>query len=292
MRKAKLLLILILTVHGLYGQDSVRISPYMNFQYFRNNGDSSYLKATLTYVKNRVERPLPGQTISFLGPAGEKIRDAETDSKGIAVCALVRDDLKADPDGLWQFGISYTGNDTVEAISSELSIRNASLSLECLEADSIRTVKVSVEKTEKGKMIPAAGETITVYAKRMFSLLPIGEITLDDAGSGTVDFPGDLPGDINGNVVLIAKFEDHPEFGNLERREIKQWGIPFIATDHTSRRALWTKTAPKWMIYTLTILLTGVWGHYLFTIISLVRIRLSSRKKELVEDDEINFDKE
>jgi hypothetical protein len=128
-------------------------------------------------------------------------------------------------------------------------------------------------------MVPASGEAITVYVKRMFNPLPVGEITLDENGNGSIEFPKDIPGDLEGNIIIISKFDDHPEFGNVERRMKMQWGIPFIAQDHSSRRALWTKTAPKWMIYTLSILLAGVWGHYLFTFISLVRIKLSARKK-------------
>lgn len=283
MKKTTIIFFLALIAHALSAQDTARISPYMNFQYFRNNGDSSYLKTTLTYVRNRVEKPLPGQTISFFSAAGEKLQDVVTNSKGIAVCDVLRDNLKTGPDGMWQFTASFDGNDTIDASSSDLAIRNASLTMECSEADSVRTVTVQVEKSDKGKMVPAAGEILTVYAKRMFSLLPVGEITLDDNGSGSVQFPDDLPGDKSGNVLLIARFEDHPEFGNLERKELKQWGVPFIATDHTSRRALWTKTAPKWMIYTLTILLAGVWGHYLFTIISLVRIKLSSKNNKVQE---------
>lgn len=283
MRKATIIFVLALIVNSLSAQDSARISPYLTFQYFRNNGDSSYLKTTLTYVKNRVERPLPGQIITFFTANGEKLREVTANSKGIAICDLQRENLKAGPDGMWQFTASFDGNDTIESSSADLTIRDASLSMECSEADSVKTITVLVEKVDNGNMVPAAGEVLTVYAKRMFSLLPIGEITLDDNGSGSVEFPGDLPGDLTGNVTIISKFEDHPEFGNLERREIKQWGVPFIATDHTSRRALWTKTAPKWMIYTLSILLAGVWGHYLFTIISLVRIKLSSGKANVQE---------
>lgn len=133
---------------------------------------------------------------------------------------------------------------------------------------------------EKGKMVPAAGEILTVYVPRMFSLLPLGEVTLDDNGSGSLAFPADLPGDKDGNVTIIARFDEHPEFGTIEKSRQLKWGVPLTPSAHQSRRALWTKTAPKWMIYTLSVLLTGVWGHYLFTIISLIRIRIDTKKKK------------
>ncbi len=285
MRKAILLSVLILALTAVNAQDTARvmISPYMNFQYFRNNGDSSYLKATLTYVTNRVEKPLSDQKLTFYTLNGEKLKEASTNSKGVVTCELMRESLKTDADGLWQFTASFDGNDTIEASSSDLIIKDAALTMECAEADSVKTVSIHLEKSGNGKMTPASGEMITVYVNRMFSPLPIGEITLDDEGNGSVEFPADLPGDIDGNLIIISKFVDHPEFGNIERQEVMKWGVPFIATDHTSRRALWTKTAPKWMIYTLSVLLAGVWGHYLFAFISLVHIRLNARKNKGVE---------
>jgi len=285
MRKAFLLFILALAIPAVYAQDTakVMISPYMNFQYFRNTGDSSYLKVTLTYVTNRVEKPLADHKLSFYTLNGEKLKEASTNSRGVVICDLIRDRLKTGADGLWQFTATFDGNDTIEAVSSELMIKDAALAMECTEADSLKTVSLHVEKSENGTMVPASDEMLTVYVNRMFRPLPVGEVTLDENGNGSVEFPNDLPGDLEGNLTIISRFEDHPEFGNIERREVMKWGVPFIATDHTSRRALWTKTAPKWMIYTLTILLAGVWGHYIFAFISLVRIKLNARKNEIDE---------
>ncbi len=119
----------------------------------------------------------------------------------------------------------------------------------------------------------------------MFSLLPIGEITLDDAGTGSVEFPADLPGDKAGNITIIAKIEDHPDYGFLEKRETVKWGTISDYSSPAGHRALWTKIAPRWMIYTLSVLLTGVWGHYLFAIISLIRIKRNARKEKKSEPE-------
>jgi hypothetical protein len=55
-----------------------------------------------------------------------------------------------------------------------------------------------------------------------------------------------------------------------------------MPTDYSvpvTHRALWTKIAPRWMIYSLSVLLAGVWGHYLFAVISLIRIKIDARRK-------------
>jgi hypothetical protein len=85
---------------------------------------------------------------------------------------------------------------------------------------------------------------------------------------------------MEGNLTIISKFEEHPVYGNVEVKAIKKWGVPASNSVPVAHRALWTKTAPRWMIITLSILLTGVWGHYLFAIISLIRIKRESKKQK------------
>jgi len=282
--KSFLLFQLFITASGsTFSQESAKISPYISLQYFKDNDDNSFLKTTLSYSKNRMELPLPVMKITFSsGIANKKIlAEILTDSKGIASFKLEnKSGISLDENGMWPFSCTYEGNDTIDAITSELLIRDASLKMELTEIDSIKTIALHAEKLENGKMIPVSGELLTVYVPRMFSLLPVGEATLDEMGNASIEFPSDLPGDSVGNISIIAKFEEHPEFGNIEKRTSLKWGVPPAIQDHSSHRALWTKTAPKWMIYTLSILLTGVWGHYLFALISIIRIRIDAKRKE------------
>ncbi len=260
-----------------------KITPYIQFQYFKDNDDNSILKTTLTYSKNRMELPLAGMAIKFYAGVGKKVKLAEivTDNKGIAVCHLKPEsDLLMNDKGLWPFSTEFGGNDTIEPINSELSIRDVSLNMTLTEIDSIKTIVIGAKKKENGKEVPVSGETVTLYVPRMFSLLPIGEAKLDETGSASVEFPATLPGDKDGNITIIGKFEDNAEFGNVEKRTTLKWGVPASYSIPAGHRALWTKTAPKWMIYTLSILLSGVWGHYLFAIISLIRIKRNNRKEK------------
>ena len=118
-----------------------------------------------------------------------------------------------------------------------------------------------------------------IYVPRMFSLLPVGEAYLDDNGDASVEFPSDLPGDKEGNLEIIAKFEDHPDYGTVEKSANEPWGVPTFYTAPPLHRALWTHMPPTWMIVTLLILLTGVWTHYMYAIISLYLIRRDARKQ-------------
>jgi len=266
----------------LHSQGTNKISPYVQLQYFKNTDDQRILQASLTFSRNRMELPIPGMEISFFSGKDKKelITTALTDANGIAKINLGADArLSIDKDGTWIFGSVFKGNDTIDAGTSEISIKDVKLDMILSQVDSIKTITVHAFVKEGGKDKPVSGEVVTVYVPRMFSLLPIVELTLDEQGTATGEFPSDLPGDKEGNVIIIAKFLENPAFGNVEKRETLKWGLPTEYVGPTSHRALWTKVAPRWMIYTLTVLLIGVWGHYLFAIISLIRIKIDANRK-------------
>jgi hypothetical protein len=284
LKKFILISLLLISSVNLFCQESEKISPSVSLQFIRNTDDSCMLKATLTYSKNRMANPVPGAAITLYAGNGRSLKEIKTDTKGTAVLALGKQDMVYDNSGMWPFSASFAGNDSIEAGSANISIRDAALTMTFDEVDSVKKVNLHAVKYDNGKMVPAAGEMLTVYVPRMFSLLPLGDATFDEEGNASIDFPPDLPGDKDGNITIIAKFEDHPEFGNIEKTAVMKWGVPPVPSAHLSHRALWTKTAPRWMIYTLTILLTGVWGHYMFALISLVRIKRDANKHKPVDE--------
>lgn len=278
--------LLILFSVPAFSQEKTMISPVLQLQYFKNTDDQRILRTSLTYSKNRMELPLPGMEISFYKGSGNKelIATVVTDNKGIARLELGNDlKLPIDRDGIWAFSSEYKGNDTIEAGKSEITVKDVRLEMALTEADSIKTITINAFIKENGKEKPVAGEIVKIYVPRMFSLLPIGEVTLDETGAATLEFPSDLPGDSLGILTVITKFEENQTFGNVEKQSMLKWGVPTVYAEPKFHRALWTKTAPKWMIYTLSILLVGVWGHYLFAIISLIRIRIEAKRQAAKE---------
>jgi hypothetical protein len=269
----------------LSGQD--KISPYIQVKYLKDTDNKRSLQTALTYSRNRMELPLPGMKITFYTGTDKRkmLETAITNDKGIADIQLNDENaLSAEKNGSWTFSSEFAGNDTIQAGSSEISITDVNLRMTLSEADSVKTISLSAGKVSRGVESPVGGEKVMIYVPRMFSLLPLGEVTLDDSGSGTIEFPSDLPGDKEGNVTIIARFEENPTFGNVERRETLKWGLPSEYSVPSTHRALWTKGAPKWMIYTLSVLLTGVWAHYLYAIISLIRIRINAKRQEELDN--------
>lgn len=284
-----LLLLVLLPVVSLrlYSQDAAKIKPYVTLQYFKDTEGKRILQTTLTYSKNRMELPLPGMEIAFYTGSDHKVlfTKSATDIRGIAKFEL-SDDIKPEKtaDGMWAFSSQFSGNDTIEGGTSEVTVRDMRLEMALSGADSIKTITLKAVTSEGGKEKPVSGETVIVYVPRMFSLLPIGELTLDDAGTATIEFPSDLPGNKEGNLTIAARMEENATYGNIEKRETIKWGVPTDYSVPVTHRALWTKIAPRWMIYSLSILLAGVWGHYLFAIISLIRIKADADKKKAREE--------
>jgi hypothetical protein len=272
---------------GSFSQEDSKISPYLDLQYYKNTDEACSLKASLNYSANRMLNPLPGMKISFYSGSEKKILlgTVETDKEGIAEILLPDDIiLSGKTGGLWTFNAECNGNDTIEASSSEISIKDFKLEMTLSEVDSVKTITLRGVILSDGKEVPASGELVMIYVPRMFSLLPIAEAPLDDQGLATVEFPSDLPGDKEGNVTVISRIAEHPDFGNVEKKEVIDWGVPTEYSVPASHRALWTKTPPTWMIVTLSILLTGVWGHYMFAVISLIMIRRDAKRKKAKEE--------
>lgn len=235
-----------------------------------------------------MELPVQGMEISFFAGKNKRIvlETAVTNDKGVAEIHFADGIVfPEEKDGSWTFSSEFEGNDTIEAGSSEISITDVILDMTLAEVDTIKTITINAKKVILGNKTPVTTETVVVYVPRMFSLLPLGEVTLDESGTGSLEFPVDLPGDKEGNVTIIARFEDHPSFGNIEKRKTIKWALPSEYSVPSTHRALWTKGAPRWMIYTLSILLTGVWAHYLYAIICLIRIKIEARK----EADKLNL---
>jgi hypothetical protein len=264
--------------------DASDIEPVLEMTYLKNTDDVIILSASLVYYENRQPVALPGQEIIFSAGPDPVIRlgGAVTDAEGKTSVSLERFPSSVeDEDGMVTFLAGFTGNDTLPAAEWEVTVRDVDLDISLEVIDSVKTITARAGYLQDGETLPAADEDIYFYVSRMFSDLPVGEEFLDDNGEASIEFPDDIPGDFAGYLEVIVRFDDNWMFGTVEKREQVQWGT---ATHHEipeSYRALWSQIAPLWMIITLSIMLAGVWGHYLFVIIQLVRIRRMGKKLEV-----------
>ena len=258
-------------------------SPSFELTYLKKNDGSKLLTATLTIFRNRITYPIVGSNITFFLGTDTVSTVIKTNSQGKAYLILQPGVvLPVNKEGNTKFMAGFGGNDTLETAESSVTVKDAVVKMSLNLIDSIKTVTVwAFLPGNNHDSIPLAGEPVKIYVSRMFSLLNIGEGSFDDQGRFTVEFPADLPGEADGTVQIIARIEENEKYASIEVSQSYPWGVPSMHGPTGSHRALWTEIAPMWMVITLTILLLGVWGHYIYVILQLILIKRESKKLKL-----------
>ncbi len=267
---------------NLLAQEKSKIAPILEFTYQKRNDGNRLLSARLTVFQNRITHAIDGKNILF-SIGKDTVTSITTDKDGYAYLVIQPGaKLQKNKDGAIEFKTDFKGSDTLEAASAAVTAKDVILLMNLHEKDSVRTVNIRLlSLNEKGDSVPVTGQKVNTYVERMLSLLKISEESTDDKGMVVFEFPRDLPGEANGAVLVTAKLEDNETYGNVEVKESKEWGIPVDHSIVEAHRALWTQIAPVWMIVTLSILLTGVWGHYIYVIVQLVLIKREGNKPKL-----------
>ena len=217
------------------------------------------------------------------GTSVKNLGTVKADYEGSAMLKVpVKSGLLRDKEGKTTYTANFSGKGNYPATSASITAKLAQIQLSFSKEDSIHTIHVKVTQTEGNNEIkPVPKESVIIYVPRMLSYLKIGEITLDENGTGSVEYTGGLVGDSLGNLLVVAKIEENDNFGTVMGQSKVSWGIPkqYYLAERPARE-LWTPIAPVWMIITLIVMLAGVWGHYIFAVIQLIIIKRQSRQKK------------
>jgi hypothetical protein len=259
------------------------VSAKIVLNYLCTSNDSVKLTAGITFRREADIIALENAGISFTASDGTIIKDlgiAYSDQFGNAVLKAPLAGIPATREGMVTYTASFAGKGKYEPAEATFSAKPARIKLSFNAEDSLRIMKlVATSRNEKGEEVPAGKETVSIYVPRLFSLLKIGEVSLEEDGTGLFEFPGDIVGDTLGNLEILAKIEEHDLYGYVQGRGIINWGVhkQYYKAEVPSRE-LWTPIAPLWMIITLIIMLLGVWAHYVYAVYELVMIKKLSKK--------------
>lgn len=261
------------------------VEPVMELTCIKDTHGKVNLKASLVNYVNRLPVPLAGLKVNFF--AGEDslihLGSISTDEDGRAILVLENTkDLPVGPDGI-RYYAEFEGEENILPAEYEVYIMDVTLEMKLSLVDSVKTVTLKAWSVVDGEQLPVADEDVYVYIGRSFADLPVGEDFLDENGEFTMKVPDDIPGDAEGFIEVIARFNDHYLYGTVENRQLIQWGVPAFYDIIAAERTLWTQIAPLWMIITLSILLVGVWSHYAYVVISIIRIKRLGKKENLAD---------
>jgi hypothetical protein len=123
---------------------------------------------------------------------------------------------------------------------------------------------------------------VNFMVKRLFGNLNISTEITDEDGLCKIIFPSDLPNDNEGKINLIVMVTENDQYGDLEHSLKLGWGASIVKSTDLNVRELWSAHAPLWMIFTLIILLSAVWVHFIIVFYKMYLI--SRESKELLFD--------
>lgn len=275
------------------GTDTGKAEASIELKYTEANNKTKILEATVKTKADGSWQGVGGVAVKFYRDEAtpEKLLGTSTsNNKGSAVLILPEAAGKqAGPPFEYKFLAALENNDRFEDSEEEITVTESGLDMTLEEEDSVRQVHIVLTETDAtGKEVPVKEVEVSLFVKRMFGLLPLSDHpeTTDENGEILAEFPADLRGDTAGNLVIVAKIEDHEKFGNLEFSRKINWGIPLQIDPEKNARELWSSraNAPVYLIVIVNSMLIGIWGVIFYILFQAYKIIKLGRSKAPVPD--------
>jgi hypothetical protein len=270
-----IILLLVVSVPRVIAQEETAVQTVLKLEYFHVDSVRNLTATLRSKVEGRY-LPLSGMEITF-----KSLRDktensmgtAVTNEKGKAVFNMPEEILaKGGDEGLYSFESSFSGNDKYEKVSASTSMKPMRMEMSFFQKEDVKMVSITAfEPGKEDQWVPVENLDIQLYVPRTFSLLKVGQVAISN-GTASLEFPTSIPGNQLGYVTLVAKVEENEIYGNVERSGTINWGKP-LPPEKMIDRGLGDTNAPLWMVYTLIVLLSLVWFHYMYVIFNVFRIR-------------------
>lgn len=253
------------------------ISPGVELIAIQKADGSVELQATVKAKIEKKLRKMHSLKIHFflVGDSGEtELGSVNANLNGVGVLLVKPEQVISNNEGLLNFKAMVNANKNMEEGVGEVSAKKARLIATPIAEDGKYSVQIKLVDLSNGTETPIPETTIGVFVKRQFSPLKVAEGTTDEAGDAIIEIPTGLPGDPNGNLVILAKLDENETYGYLEASLTgEKWGLPVSNKPVDPPRALWSAHPPIWMLVTFIILMAAVWGHYFVIVYELFRLR-------------------
>jgi hypothetical protein len=187
--------------------------------------------------------------------------------------------IPEDKDGYYNFVISYEGDQKFNITSKTIHVKDLFMEISFPKTDSAINVQVKVSaRNDKGVIETVQDIPVEFYVKRLFCLFKFGGEKTDASGLCTAEFPKSLPGDTTGKAIIVAKVLDNEIYGTVGASVDFKNATPLVL-EPKQKRGLGDTDAPLWMVYTLLVLLTGVWFHVIYVVGLVIRINIKGKRE-------------
>ena len=159
-------------------------------------------------------------------------------------------------------------------LKSNAQEKTANMRISFEKVDSANTLcKVLVSADNK----PVAEVAVKLYVQRLFGLLPIkDEVTTDESGIASFEFPNNIPLNENGLLNVIAKVEDDENYGSFEANTETNIGIkPDLSFLSNRERSISAgrDRAPIYFIIASIALISGIWGTLIYVVLRVFKLK-------------------
>lgn len=254
----------------------------LELEYFQVNQEK-YLDVSLSLLDENDPFSLEGVIVNlFHGEISEtgKLGSITTNEQGKGSFRL-NEEFDASTNSLYEyiFIARVDGNDLIDYSETELAIRKSDLSVEFFVENDQKYVQATfLEKLESGEMNPVEWEELLFEVKRKFGLLLVEEFAFtDEQGQVLVQYPDDIPGDEDGNIVIVVRVEEHPDYGNVEIHKTLAWGVPLIIDAGLADMRTWFSRDPPLffaLIFWGSVIVA--WGTIFYILYNVFKIHKSS----------------
>jgi molybdopterin-containing oxidoreductase family membrane subunit len=270
-----LLLILVSSTHAMT-QDETKTRTVLKLEYSHVDSTQNLNALLQAKVEGRY-LPLKGMEIDFKFVRDGKEKSmgtALTDEQGKVSFPIPEDIIATKGDkGIYSFGALFSGKDNYGNASAGTSMKPLRMEISFSQKGQEKMIDLKAFETGKknDQWVPVENLEIQFYVPRTFSLLKIGKGTITN-GMASLEFPTSIPGNQLGYLTIVAKVEENETYGNVAVSGTINWGKP-LPLVKIIKRGLGDTDAPLWMVYTLIVLLSIVWFHYMYVIFTIFRIR-------------------
>ncbi|HZY38281.1 MAG TPA: hypothetical protein VFE53_16605 [Mucilaginibacter sp.] len=180
------------------------------------------------------------------------------------------------------FIAAFRGNTKYDSTSGDFTANRAKILIDTVSG---RSVVATVFEMKDSTWKPVKGVDVVIAVKRMGGDLNVNEtptFSTDSTGKASADFKRDtIPGDLKGNIILVAKVLDNDQYGNLSIEKTVPWGAKFVAKneDFNARTLFATRAkAPIWLIFMATGITFAVWIVLVLLVLNIFKIKKLSQE--------------
>lgn len=150
--------------------------------------------------------------------------------------------------------------------------KEAKITLTFTKSDSLNLCKALVSS----EGIPVKEVSVSLFVKRLYSDLPIGEaVATDSVGVANFEVPQDIPSH-NGKLIILAKISDDENYANTEAKSEINWGTTIVIDNsNIEERSIFggRNKAPIYFIFTSLLLIGLVWVTLIYAILQVFKIK-------------------